>query len=94
MDKPLLVRYGFETDAGIYGLAYRIVIVATLPVRAVLQASYATFFRLGKEGLDPALKLARRLLVPALFYSVGVGSGLWLLAPLAQHLLPASPASS
>ena len=44
IDKTLLVRFGFLAEAGVYAVAYRVVSFVFLPVRALLFASYASFF--------------------------------------------------
>jgi O-antigen/teichoic acid export membrane protein len=69
IDKTLLVRFGLLTEAGIYAVAYRVVSFVFLPVRALLFASYATFFRAGEAGVQSAQRLARRLMRVPLIYT-------------------------
>jgi O-antigen/teichoic acid export membrane protein len=69
IDKTLLVRFGFLAEAGVYAVAYRVVSFVFLPVRALLFASYASFFRVGADGAVSARRLARRLMVIPLIYT-------------------------
>ena len=87
IDKPLLVRFGWSLDAGLYAAAYRVAALAFMPVQALLVATLGRSFTAGKQGIRPAMRLARRLLVPSLAYSIGVGLAILLFAPLAKPLL-------
>jgi O-antigen/teichoic acid export membrane protein len=90
IDKPFLVRYGFASDAGVYGIAYRVVIMAMLPVRALLQASNARFFAIGRDGLAATASYARRLAVPAALYSLAAGCALIVCAPVLPRIVGSS----
>lgn len=85
-DRPLLLRYGHETDAGIYGAAGRIVQFGYLPLRIVMRASDADLFEAGKQGIRPALRVTRSLVPPMAALGAGVGLGMALFAPLVPLL--------
>lgn len=72
-DSVLLVRLGYETDAGLYGAARRLLTVSIAPVLAALQAVNAQLWRAGGQhpnGAAEARRLAWKL------SAVGSGYGL------------------
>jgi O-antigen/teichoic acid export membrane protein len=82
-DKTLLVRNGFSTEAGVYGVAYRLSTMAALPVTAVLHATFPRFFSIGETGgLRATTAFARKLAVPLAAYGVFAGVALLVVAPL------------
>ncbi len=87
VDKPLMVRFGWGVDAGLYAAAYRIPALAFVPVQALLVATFNRSFTAGKAGIDAAMRLARRLLIPSLAYSVVAALAIMAFAPLARPLL-------
>jgi O-antigen/teichoic acid export membrane protein len=50
IDKTMLASYGFVEAAGTYAAAYRIIEVATAPIRAVYAAAMPRIFAYGAEG--------------------------------------------
>jgi O-antigen/teichoic acid export membrane protein len=87
-DKTVLVRSGFAEEAGIYSVAYRLASMASLPVLAVLQATFPRFFAEGAEGGVTATRLfARRLIRPLLAFSAVATVGLLVVAPLIPVLV-------
>lgn len=64
MDKALLAGAGLMEAAGIYGAAYRVVDVATMPVYSLFAAATPRYFR--TEGVDATRALMGRLLRRAL----------------------------
>jgi O-antigen/teichoic acid export membrane protein len=87
VDKTMLGRFSTFGAAGIYAAAYRAVTAAFIPVMALLFAAYPRFFRAGMAGIEGSVALARRLLTPAVLYGVMAGIAIYLLAPLAPHIL-------
>lgn len=81
-DRPLLVRYDHEADAGIYGLGGRIVQFGYLPLRIVMRASDADLFEAGEHGVGPALAVTRSLLRSMLAIGALMGVGLVVAAPI------------
>lgn len=66
VDRTMLLRYGFDADAALYGAGVRLISYGVLPARSVLTASYTEFFRRGANGIDPAVRYARTVAKPAL----------------------------
>jgi O-antigen/teichoic acid export membrane protein len=79
-----------DTTAGVYGVAYRFIDVASfVTVIALLYASHPMFFQEGRKGLVAAFQLARRLLLPALIMVSGavlclVFCGPWVITLLGE----------
>ena len=75
LDKVLLGRYGMLVATGIYTAAYRVLNAATMPAYAIYSSAFPRFFRLGAEGAEQTMKLARRLMAytsPVLLLGAGV----------------------
>lgn len=81
-DKALLTRLSSLEAAGIYAAASRVLDVAFVPINALLSATYTRYFQHGMQGVRGTLGFSRRLLPYAVSYSVSVGIGIYLLAPL------------
>ena len=87
VDQAMLLGAGFAADAGIYAAGYRIVGFAFLPIRAVISTTYPRFFRTGGESLAAAVRLARRLLVPTVAFSLLIAVASLAVLPAASALL-------
>jgi O-antigen/teichoic acid export membrane protein len=86
-DKTLLLTFEKDTAAGIYNLAYRVIVPLYVPVRAIADSTFARFFRDGSRSARDALRLARRTtMIGAAFTFVG-GLVLVACAPILPHLL-------
>ncbi len=70
IDKTMVAKLCTLEAAGTYGAAYRLLDVACIPVRALLNAAYPGYFRNGTQGLRGSLHYARPLFRRALPYSV------------------------
>ncbi len=68
IDKTMVARLSTLEAAGIYAAAYRLIDVAFIPVRALLNAAYPTYFRRGVDGIQATLKYGRHLLLLTLPY--------------------------
>ena len=86
-DRPLLYRYGHETDAGIYTLGGRIIQFGYLPIRILLRTADADLFAAGQHGVGPALAVTRRLLKPALAVGLAAGAGAFVCASVVPWLV-------
>jgi O-antigen/teichoic acid export membrane protein len=84
VDKIVLNAYDLRADAGIYSPGYRIAEMATVPLVALVRATYAEFFRRGSTAVSEALSFARRLTLIAVGYGVVAGAALYVLAPLVE----------
>jgi O-antigen/teichoic acid export membrane protein len=87
IDKTMVARLSTLDATGIYGSAYRIIDVAFIPIRALLNAAYPGFFRKGGEGLHSALRYGRRLFLKTLPFALLTVTGLYLGAPIVPHIL-------
>lgn len=85
IDKTLLVSFGKEADAGVYGAGYRLTSYAMMPVMAVLSATYPEFFRRGKVGLATAMAYSRSLRRRLLGLGLLAGVGAALVSPVAAY---------
>lgn len=65
-DKVVLARTALSAELGAYTAAYRLVTMAFLPVRSLLDASASQFFRQGRDGIARSNAFARRVLKIAL----------------------------
>lgn len=88
VDKFLLGAYDLKDDVAIYSPAYRLVEMTSIPLIAVVRATYAEFFRRGATNVAGAMAFAKRLTAIAAGYGVVAGIGLFIAAPLALWVLP------
>ncbi len=87
IDKVMVARLGGLVGAGIYAAAYRMIDVAFIPIRAVLNAAYVEFFRRGSTGFQESLRYGRRLLFRILAYPLIVFVLLLIAAPMLPLIL-------
>lgn len=87
VDKTMLARMRTVTESGVYSAAYRAVEMSMLPVMSLLHSSYPAFFRHGAHGITRSLRLARKLALPTVTYSVIAGLMLFAAAPLIPWVL-------
>jgi O-antigen/teichoic acid export membrane protein len=87
IDKMMLARLSTLDATGIYAAAYRLIDVAFTPVRSVLYAAYANFFRHGKAGLAVSYSYAKKILPKMLGYSLLIFVGLYVAAPIVPIVL-------
>ncbi|MEM8926373.1 MAG: lipopolysaccharide biosynthesis protein [Actinomycetota bacterium] len=85
-DKYLLGAFRHTTDAGLYGAAYRMVLLGTLPLLALDTAAFQRFLPKG-EGI-PGLHLRRSVLLASLMggASLFVAAGLYVMLPFLDFL--------
>ena len=85
-DKYLLLRLGGGSDAGVYAAAYRLVMLAGAPVRAVNDSSYPRYFEAGRRSVAAAARVGRDLLWwmfgAGVIAAVGSVGGVWLFSGL------------
>lgn len=82
IDKTMMASLSTLDATGIYGAAYRVIDVAFVPVRSVLHAAYASFFRNGQRGIVASFAYAKQILPRMIAYSLLAFVGLFVLAPL------------
>ncbi len=85
VDKAVLAGAGMMEAAGIYGAAYRVIDVATMPVYSVFAAATPRYFR--AEGMDGTRALMGRVLRRALPMTALICAGLFLLAGVVPVVL-------
>jgi O-antigen/teichoic acid export membrane protein len=83
-DKVALNSAGHVADAGLYGAAYRIIMLAQVPVNALSHSTHLSFLERGRG--DP-VRMCVRYSAIALAYAVVAVIGLLVLAPLVPLLL-------
>lgn len=86
-DKALVARLDSFEAAGTYTAGYRVVSFSFVPVFALLQTTYASFFRAGATGVRGSWRYAKSLHPGAVGYSLAAGAGLVLVAPLLPEVL-------
>jgi O-antigen/teichoic acid export membrane protein len=69
IDKTMLARLASLDAAGIYGAAYRLIDVSTVPIAALLASAYSKLFRVGLGGIGSTFVYTRRLLIRSLAYA-------------------------
>jgi len=81
VDKVVLGGYGLLEDNGVYAAGYRVADFASLPLTALVKASYAEFFRRGSASVTESVRYARKLTAVSVSYGLAAGGLLWLAAP-------------
>jgi O-antigen/teichoic acid export membrane protein len=87
LDKVMLARTAPHAVLGVYNTAYRLVVMAFMPVRALLDVSASKFFQVGEAGLKHSYDFSIKLLRFSVSYGVITGLGLYFCAPLVPHIL-------
>ena len=87
IDKTMLASMASLSATGIYGAAYRLIEVGSVPIYAVLSASYPKFFQEGTKGIKGCLNLVRRLLPFVIIYGIVSLAGFWFFAPWITYVL-------
>lgn len=85
-DRVMLLRYGLDDDAGVYGLGGRITQFGYAPIRILLRSRDADLHRAGGTGVRAAFEVARKMFVPGLALGFGAAAVLWVCAPLVPLL--------
>lgn len=93
-DKIMLGHFGTAQALGAYASAYRLTTMAFMPVRALLDASAARFFRAGERGVGDSVSLSIRLLKVSVPYGLLVAAGMYLFAPVVPYVLGSSFSSA
>jgi O-antigen/teichoic acid export membrane protein len=94
IDKTFLVSFGQTFAAGIYGAAYRMADVASIPLYSVYAAATPRLFRAGTQGVEQAHALSRRILWRMSLYAAAAAAALFFGAPLVPLLFGPSFAES
>ena len=87
VDKALLTRYGMYAASGAYSVAYRIIDLACIPVRALHAAALPRFFRAGASTPGGSAAFARQILQRTFPWGIFAGIALFVAAPLVVPIL-------
>ena len=87
IDKTMLASMATLEATGIYGAAYRLIQVGSIPIYAILSASYPKFFQEGTKGIQGCLNLVKRLLPIVAIYGVVSLIGFLFLAPWITYII-------
>ncbi|TCZ77509.1 polysaccharide biosynthesis protein [Paenibacillus albiflavus] len=86
-DKTLLPRLASVEAAAIYTSAYRIIDVSFTPIRSLLAASTARFFKHGASGIEGGWKFGRKIFPAGCIIGALSGILLLLIAPFIPYIL-------
>jgi O-antigen/teichoic acid export membrane protein len=81
LDKAMLSHYGMSAANGIYGLAYRIIDMATVPIASIQLAAEPRLYKLASLRISDSMILGRRLLKHGLLVSSATALCMFALAP-------------
>jgi O-antigen/teichoic acid export membrane protein len=88
IDKTMLMNMKNAEVTGIYGAAYRFIEIGSIPIQAVLSASYPLFFQRGASaGIKGCITLAKKLLPIVAIYSPVALITYYLFAPWIPFIL-------
>jgi len=82
LDKAMLGHYGMTQANAVYSMAYRMIDVATIPIRSIHAAATPTFFRKGATGAHESAVYARLILKRTAPLAVCAVVGLLVFSPL------------
>lgn len=82
IDKTMLSHYGMNAANGVYTMAYRIIDLATSPIRAIHAAALPRFFRMGAEGMNATREVAKHILKRTVPFGFAVALGMFVIAPI------------
>lgn len=81
IDKTILNKFTSSSIVGSYGVSYRVVDAAFIPIRSIIYSTYPRFFQHGEKGLKNAKKYAFRLMPVTIILSLFIWLGLYFLTP-------------
>ncbi len=86
-DKAVMNRFGFEQDAGFYGAAFRVIMLAQMPIRTMNQALFQRFLPTGDDDRGLHLRRAQRFASVSLPLSLSIAVIIYFTAPLLGFLV-------
>lgn len=87
IDKTVLARYASPEINGAYTAAFRLIYMAYTPIKAVLLAASARFFRDGVNGIGPTFRMATRIVIYGSVYCLVFAMLVFIGAPLIPYIL-------
>lgn len=94
IDKTMLSHYGMNVANGIYSMAYRVINIATLPIRSIQAAAFPRFCVIGANGVRETMRYAWKVVRHTSVIGIAIAICLWLMAPLLPHLAGSSFSAS
>ena len=82
IDKTMLSRYGMAAANGIYSMAYRVVDMSWVPIRAVHSAAFPRFCQKGVNGVRGNMQFALKIVQKTVPFALLAAAGMFLCAPL------------
>jgi O-antigen/teichoic acid export membrane protein len=82
LDKTMLSHYGMNAANGIYGMAYRIIEMGSVPFASIQLAAEPRLFELAGNGNYEPIKLGRKLLRHSVLVSTVAAIGMFVSAPM------------
>ncbi len=82
IDKTMLSRYGMAAANGIYSMAYRVVDISCVPIRAVHSAAFPRFCQKGVNGVRGNMQFALKIVQKTVPFALLAAAGMFLCAPL------------
>jgi O-antigen/teichoic acid export membrane protein len=70
LDKAMLSHYGMAVANGIYGMAYKVIDISCVPIRALHSAALPRFFKKGIAGVSGNIGLSVKLLAKTLPFAL------------------------
>lgn len=87
LDKTMLSHYGMSASNGIYGMAYRIIEMGSVPATSLQLAATPRLFELAGAGPEGPVRLGKKLLSKSVLISLCATVGMFLLAPLIPYVV-------
>lgn len=87
IDRPVIAHLSSVAVVGLYAAAFRIADAASMPVQAIMYATFNRFFQLGAKGTSHSLRFALRILPFAVGAGILAGIAVAVVAPFAPLLL-------
>jgi O-antigen/teichoic acid export membrane protein len=86
-DKAVLNANGLAFDAGLYGAAFRVIMMARLPLRSLNGALFHRFLTHDATASGQHLRRARSYSLVSLPMSIALAAGVWVMAPYFDFLV-------
>ena len=89
VDKAMLAHFGMNAANGIYTMAYRVIDIATMPIRSIHAAAFPRFFRKGaaSDGLSVTQSFAKRLVSRTSLIGLAAAAVMFAMAPVIPHIV-------
>ncbi len=86
-DKAVMNYYGLEADAGLYGAAFRIIMLSQMPIKTMNQALFQRFLPDNAGDLGQHLRRAKRFASVSVLLSFFIAAVIYVAAPFLTFLV-------